>query len=113
MTLMYILCRYVGPVHLVDFSRTMQSLRLEAGPATTIGLTTSTGGPPAVEAERVPRWVEQNLTTLTHVIPMEEIEDLQPVMKNHIVGVPRTRVQLFRHLANVVVHYGRANRPRL
>jgi hypothetical protein len=88
MTLMYILCRYVGLVHLVDFSRTMQSLRLEVGQAATIGLTTSTGGPPAVEAERVLRWVERNLTTLTHVIPMEEIEDLQPVMKTHIVGVP-------------------------
>jgi hypothetical protein len=80
-----------------------------AGPAAT---TTVAGGPPAGEAERVLRWVERNLTALTRAVPMAEIEDLPPSMQPHVVGVPRTWVQLFRHLENVVVHYGRANRPR-
>jgi hypothetical protein len=70
------------------------------------------GGPPAGEAERVLRRVERNLTALTRAVPMAEIEDLPPSMQPHVVGVPRTWVQLFRHLENVVVHYGRANRPR-
>jgi hypothetical protein len=32
-------------------------------------------------------------------------------MQPHVVGVPQTWVQLFWHLENVVVHYGRATRP--
>jgi hypothetical protein len=74
--------------------------------------TTTAGGPPAGEAERVLRWVERNLTVLTRTVPMAEIEDLPPSMQPHVVGVPQTWVHLFRHLENVVVHYGRANRPR-
>jgi hypothetical protein len=38
------------------------------------------GGPPEGEADRVPRRVERNHTTLTHEIPMAEIEDLPPAM---------------------------------
>jgi hypothetical protein len=53
------------------------------------------GGPPVGEAERVLRWVEQNLTALTCTVPMAEIEDLPPSMQPHVVGVPRTWVQLF------------------
>jgi hypothetical protein len=51
--------------------------------------TTTAGGPPAGEAERVLRWVEQNLTALTRAVPMAEIEDLPPSMQPHVVGVPR------------------------
>jgi hypothetical protein len=75
-------------------------------PATVVGV------PPAGEAERVLRRVERNLTALTRTVPMAKIEDLPPSMQPHVVGVPRTWVQLFRHLENIVVHYGRANRPR-
>jgi hypothetical protein len=86
--------------------------RPEALPAAVVGPTTAAGVPPAGEAERVLRRVEWNLTALTRTVPMAEIEDLPPSMQPHVVGVPRTWVQLFRHLENVVVHYGRANRPR-
>jgi hypothetical protein len=109
---MYLLCTDVGPVHPTDFSRTRRHPRPEAGPAAAIGPTTTAGGPPAGEAERVLRWVEWNLTALTRTVPMAEIEDLPPSMQPHVVGVPWTWVQLFRHLENIVVHYGRANRPR-
>jgi hypothetical protein len=99
MTTVYFLCTYVGP-------------RLEGGPSAATEPTTIVGGPPTREAERVLRQVERNLTVLTSAVPMVEIEDLSPLMQPHIVGVPRTWVHLFRHLENVVVHYGRANRPR-
>jgi hypothetical protein len=108
---MYLLCTDVGPVHPTDFSRTRWHPRPEAGPATAVRPATTVGGPPAGEAERVLRWVERNLTALTRTVPMAEIEDLPPSMQPHVVGVPQTWVQLFRHLANVVVHYDRANRP--
>jgi hypothetical protein len=49
---------------------------------------------------------------LTRVVLMAEIEELLPSMKPHVVGVPRTWVQLFQHLENVVIHYNRASRPR-
>jgi hypothetical protein len=101
---MYPLCADVGPVRPTDFVRTRRRPRPEAGP-------TTAGGPPAREADRVLRWVERNLTALTRTVPMAEIEDLPPSMQPHVVGVPRTWVQLFWHLENVVVHYGRANRP--
>jgi len=70
------------------------------------------GGPPAREAERVLRQVERNLTTLTRLVAMTEIEDLPPSMQSHVVGVPRTWVHFFRLLTSVVVHYTRDNRPR-
>lgn len=112
---MYLLCTDVGPVRPTDFSRTRWRPRPETVPAATVGPTTVvavTGGPPAGEAERVLRWVERNLTALTRAVPMAEIEDLPPSMQPHVVGVPWTWVQLFWRLANAVVHYGRANRPR-
>jgi hypothetical protein len=101
----------VGPVRPTDFARTRHHPRERSGP-TGAGGPTAAGGPPAREAERVLRRVERNLTTLTHAVSMAEIEDLPPAMQPHVVGVPRTWVQLFRHLANIVVHYSRANRPR-
>jgi hypothetical protein len=107
-----LLCADVGPVHPTDFARTRRRPRPEAGAARATRPAGAAGGPQPGEAERVLRWVEWNLTALTHVVPMAEIEDLPPSMQPHVVGVPRTWVQLFRHLENVVVHYGRANRPR-
>jgi hypothetical protein len=104
------LCADVGPVCPTDFTRTSECPRPEAGPAATGGPTAS-GGPLPGEAERVLRWVEWNLTALTRTVPMEEIEDLPPSVQTRVVGVPRTWVQLFWHLANIVVHYDRAHRP--
>jgi hypothetical protein len=69
-------------------------------------------GPSKKEAERVLRQVERNLTTLTHPMLMAEIEELPPTMQPHVVGVPRTWVQLFWHLANSIVNYTRVNIPR-
>jgi hypothetical protein len=86
----YLLCTYVGPVHLVYFSRTRQCPQPEAGLAIVVGLATVAGGPPAGDVERVLRPAERNLIVLTHVVPMEEIKDLSPVMQSHVVGVPRT-----------------------
>jgi hypothetical protein len=108
---MCLLCADVGPVRPTDFSRTRRRPRPEARTSWGHG-PTAAGGPPAGEAERVLRWVEWNLTSLTRTVPMAEIEDLPPSMQPHVVGVPRTWVQLFWHLENVVVHYNRANRPR-
>jgi hypothetical protein len=52
------------------------------------------------------------LTALTRPMSMEEIDDLPPTMKPHVVGVPRTWVQLLCHLVNIVVHYSRDNRSK-
>jgi hypothetical protein len=71
------------------------------GHTATVGGPAAVGGPPAGEAERVLRWVEWNLTSLTRTVPMAEIEDLPPSMQPHVVGVPRTWVHLFRHLENM------------
>jgi hypothetical protein len=109
---MYMLYTDVGPVRLINFSRTRRHPRLEEVPTTAVRPATAAGGPLVVEAERVLRRVERNLTALTRAVPMDEIEDLLPSMQPHVVGVPQTCVQLFRHLENVVVHYGRDNRPR-
>jgi len=89
MTLMYLLCIDVGPMRPIDFSRTRRRPRPEAGPTAAVGPVATTGGPLVREAERVLRWVERNLTALTHAVPMEEIEDLPPVMQPHVVVVPR------------------------
>jgi hypothetical protein len=91
----YLLCKDMGPVRPTDFSRTRQRHQPYAVPTTTSG-PTATGGPPAREAERLLRWVEQNLTALTRAVPMAKIEDLLPSMQPHVVGVPQTWVQLFQ-----------------
>ena len=107
---MYLLCVDVGLVHPAEFTRTRWCPRPEAGP-TIVGGPIAVGGPLAGEAEKILRQVEQNLTMLTCAVPMAEIEDLLPSMTPHVVGVPRTWVQLFWHFSNVGVHYGKANRP--
>jgi hypothetical protein len=87
---MYLLCIDVGPVHPTDFARSRRRPRLEAAAAAAVGPVAAAGGPPAREVERVLRWVQRNLTTLTRTVPMAEIEDLPPSMQPHVVGVPRT-----------------------
>jgi hypothetical protein len=111
LTFVYLLCKYVGPVFPMDFTRTRRRPQIEVGPTTT-GEPIAAGGPVVGEAERVLRWVECNLTMLTCTIPMDEIKNLPPSMQPQVVGVPQTWVQLFRRLANTVFHYGRANRPQ-
>jgi hypothetical protein len=108
---MYLLCTDVGPVCLTKFSRTGWHPQPEVVPVIADRPTT-VGGPPAGEVERFLRWVERNLTALIREVPMDEIEDLPPSMQPHVVGVPRTWVQLFRSLENVIFHDGRANKPR-
>jgi hypothetical protein len=77
----------------------------EAGASGAVGLAGAVGGTQPGEAERVLRLVERNLTSLTRVVPMVEIEDLPPSMQPHVVGVPQTWVQLFWRLENIVIHY--------
>jgi hypothetical protein len=91
LTIKYVLCADVGPVHPADFARNRRRPRPEAGPAAAGG-PVAAGGPPAGEAERVLRWVEWNFTSLTRTVPMAEIEDLPPSMQPHVVGAPRTWV---------------------
>jgi hypothetical protein len=110
MTIKYVLCANVGPVHLSDFVRNKWRPRLETG-TTTVGKPVAAGGPPAGEAERVLRQVEWKFTSLTRTVPMVEIEDLPPSMQPHVVGAPRTWVHLFWHLEKFVDHYNRANMP--
>jgi hypothetical protein len=111
MTSMYLLCTDVGPLCPVDLARTQQCPRLEVEPTVANGPTTI-GGPPAGDSKRVLRQVERNLVVVTHTIPMDEIKDLPLSMQPHVVGVPWTWVHIFWHLANCIIHYSRANRPR-
>jgi hypothetical protein len=83
----------VGPVRPIDFSKTRWCPQPEAVPATVFGPTVVAavvGGPSVKEAEIFLRQVERNLTALTHVVPMAEIEDLPRLMKPHVFGVPWT-----------------------
>ena len=66
-------------MHPIDLSRTRRRPQPEVVLAVADGKA-ATRGPPAIEAERVLRRVEWNLTTLTHIVPMGEIEDLPPSM---------------------------------
>ena len=77
---MYLLCIDVGPVHPTDFFRTKKHPRIEVVLEAASEPTTIAGGPPIGEADTILRWVEQNLTALTRVVPMAEIEDLPPSM---------------------------------
>jgi hypothetical protein len=99
-----------GLVHLAHFMKTRWSPRPKVGQDIASGLAVA-GGPPTKEAQRVLRRMERNLIVLTHTVPMTDIKDLPPSMQTHVIGVPRTWVQLFRCLDNIVVHYCRANRP--
>jgi hypothetical protein len=100
----------VGPVQPADYARN----RHRPGPDTTVA---TAGGAavdvnlPAGEAERVLRRIERNFTALTRTVPMAEIEEFPPSMQTHVVGAPRTWIQLFGHLAQAVHDYNRAHRP--
>ena len=100
----------VGPMRPVDYARNRHRPRPEAAAAASRGAAVA-GNLPAGEAERALRRIEQNFTELTRTVPMAEIEDLPPSMQTHIVGVPRTWVQLFRHLGHAVFEYNRAHMP--
>jgi hypothetical protein len=100
----------VGPVWPTDYARNKCCPRPEVA-AAAAGRATVAGNLPAGEAERVLRGVERNFTTLTCTVPMEVIEDLPPSMQPHVVGAPRTWVQLFRRLARAMDDYNRAHRP--
>ena len=106
----FVLHADVGPVRPADFARNRRCPRPEATAAATRGVAVA-GNPPAGEAERCLRRVEQNFTELTRTVPMIEIEDFSPSMQTHLVGLPRTWVRLFRHLGWVVHEYNRAHRP--
>jgi hypothetical protein len=54
----------------------------------------------------------RNLEALTCSILMGTIDDLPIGMQHHVVGVPQTWVCLFWHLANDVLCYDRAHRPK-
>jgi hypothetical protein len=100
----------VGPVRPADFAWNRLRPRLEATAAAARGPAV-VGNPPVGEAERALRWIEQNFTELTRIVPMIEIEDFPPSMQTHMVGLPRTWVRLFRHLGRAVYDYNRAHRP--
>jgi hypothetical protein len=84
--------------------------RPEAAAAAARGVAVA-GNPPAGEAKRALRQVEQNFTELTRTVPMIEIEDMSIPMQRHMVGLPQTWVQLFRRLGRAVHEYNRAHRP--
>jgi hypothetical protein len=77
----------VGPVRPADYARNRRHPRPEVT-AAAVGGAAVAGILPAGEAERVLRRIERNFTTLTHTVPMVEIEDLPPSLQTHIVGVP-------------------------
>jgi hypothetical protein len=83
-------------MHPTDFVRTTRHPHPEVGADGATRLVGEVGGPHSGEAKRVFMWVERNLTSLTRVVPMAEIKDMPPSMQPHIVGVPRTWVQLFQ-----------------
>jgi hypothetical protein len=99
----------VGPVRPTHYAWNRHRPQPEAAAAT--GGPAVVGNLPVGEAERVLRRVERNFTTLTRTVPMAEIEDLSPSMQPHVVGAPRTWVQLFRRLAHAMDYYNRAHRP--
>ena len=100
----------VGPVRPANFAQNRRRPRPEAAAATARGVAVA-GNPPAGEAERALRQVEQNFTELTRIVPMIEIEDMPIPMQRHMVGLPRTWVRLFRRLGRAVHEYNRAHRP--
>jgi hypothetical protein len=100
----------VGPVRPANFARNRRRPRPEAAAAAARGVAVA-GNPPAGEAERALRQVEQNFTELTRTVPMIEIEDMPIPMQRHMVGLPRTWVRLFRRLGRAVHEYNRAHRP--
>jgi hypothetical protein len=100
----------VGPVRPANFARNRRCPRLEAAAAAARGVAVA-GNPPAGQAERDLRQIEQNFTELTRTVPMIEIEDMPIPMQGYMVGLPRTWVRLFRRLGRDVRDYNRAHRP--
>jgi hypothetical protein len=100
----------VGPVRPANFARNRRRPRPEATAAAARGVAVA-GNPPAGEAERALRQIEQNFTELTRTVPMIEIEDMPIPMQRHMVGLPRTWVRLFRRLGRAVRDYNRAHQP--
>jgi hypothetical protein len=98
----------VGPVRPANFARNRRHPRPEAAAAAARGVAVA-GNPPAGEAERDLRQIEQNFTELTRTVPMIEIEDMPIPMQRHMVGLPRTWVRLFRRLGRAVRDYNRAH----
>jgi hypothetical protein len=93
-----------------NFSRNRRHPRPEDAATASRGVAVA-GNPPAGEAERALRQIEQNFTELTRTVPMIEIEDMPIPMQRHMVGLPRTWVRLFRRLGRAVRDYNRAHRP--
>jgi hypothetical protein len=81
----------VGPVRPADYARNRHHPWLKAVVVTAGGAAVA-GSLPARETERVLRWIERNLSVLTRIVPMVEIEDLPSSMQTHVVGAPRTWV---------------------
>jgi hypothetical protein len=106
----HVLHANVGPVRPADYARYRRHPRSKAAVAAAGGAAVA-GNLPTGEAERVLRRIERKFTALTHTVPMVEIEDLPPSMQTHVVGAPRTWVQLFRCLSRTVDDYSRAHRP--
>jgi hypothetical protein len=99
----------VGPVRPANFARNRRRPRPAAAVAAAGGAAVA-GNPPAGQAERVLRQIEQNFTELTRTVPMIEIEDMPIPMQGYMVGLPRTWVRLFRRLGRAVRDFNRANR---
>jgi hypothetical protein len=93
-----------------NFVRNRRRPRPEAAATATRGVAVA-GNPPAGEAERALRQIEQNFTELTRTVPMIDIEDMPIPMQRYMVGLPRTWVRLFRRLGRAVHDYNRAHRP--
>ena len=100
----------VGPVRPANFARNRHRPWPEAAAVAAGGVAVA-GNPPAGQAERALRQIEQNFTELTRTVPMIEIEDMPIPMQGYMVGLPRTWVRLFRHLGRAVHDYNRAHRP--
>jgi hypothetical protein len=100
----------VGPVRPANFAQNRRRPRPEAAAAAAKGIAVA-GNPPAGEAERALRQIEQKFTELTRTVPMIEIEDMPILMQRHMVGLPWTWVRLFRRLGRVVRDYNRAHQP--
>jgi hypothetical protein len=93
-----------------NFARNRHHPRPEAAAAAARGVAVA-GNPPAGEAERALRQIEQNFTKLTHTMPMIDIEDMSIPMQRYMVELPQTWVLLFRRLGRAVHDYNRAHRP--
>jgi hypothetical protein len=78
----------VGLVRLTDLPRTKRRPLEQTKPRGVVVV----AGPSSIEAERVLRWVERNLTSLTRSMLIVVIEDIPPSMQPHVVGVPKAWV---------------------